>query len=173
MNLKQRLEYHYKAFNHLTISPDPLQFLHRYTNPKDIEVIGFIASIFSYGNVSQIINILNKITSLIGSSPYDFIINFEIKKDLKIIKNLKHRFYTGDDIIKLFDILSDAYRKFNNLNNLFLLGFNSNDPNVKNGITTISRFFIENCERKFGTLSRGYVFMFPLPEKGSACKRIN
>lgn len=173
MNLKKRLEYHYRAFDRSKISPDPLEFLHRYNHPKDIEVIGFIASIFSYGNVSQIINTLNKITKAVGSSPYDFIVNFDIKKDSRRFENLKHRFYTSHNIIQLLDTLKNAYHQFCNLNNLFLFSFNSNDCNVKNGITAFSKFFIENCEVKYGCLNRGFIFMFPFPEKGSACKRMN
>ncbi len=45
MNLKQKLDYHYKAFDQSQISPDPLQFLHLYKDKKDIEVMGFIASV--------------------------------------------------------------------------------------------------------------------------------
>src|SRR3990167_3905173 len=49
MNLSQKLNYHYKAFDKSQISPDPLQFLHLYEEEGDIEVMGFIASVFAYG----------------------------------------------------------------------------------------------------------------------------
>ena len=59
-NLEQKLEYHYKAFDKTKIEPDPLQFPHLFQEEKDIEVMAFIASVFAYGNVKQIINSLNK-----------------------------------------------------------------------------------------------------------------
>ena len=76
MNLKQKLDYHYKLFDKTQISPDPLQFLHLFSKEEDIELVGFIASIFAYGNVKQIINILDKILLISNSKPYEFVINF-------------------------------------------------------------------------------------------------
>ncbi len=37
MLLKQKLEYHYKAFDKTKLEPDPLQFPHKFTDEKDIE----------------------------------------------------------------------------------------------------------------------------------------
>jgi len=37
MNLKQRLDYHYNAFDKSQISPDPLQFLHLFDDEMDIK----------------------------------------------------------------------------------------------------------------------------------------
>ena len=59
--LKQKLEYHYKAFDKTKLEPDPLQFPHLFKDEKDIEVMAFIASVFAYGNVKQIINSLKQI----------------------------------------------------------------------------------------------------------------
>lgn len=173
MNLKQKLEKHYNAFDKSNIEPDPLQFLHLFDEPKDIESIGLIASIFSYGNMVQIINSLNRIKELVGNSPFQFIMNFNPKSDAHKFEDLRHRFYTTIDIIHLFDLLKSAYQNFSSLNNLFLFKFNFNDENVKAGISSFSHFFLENYKHQFGSVSQGFRFMFPLPEKGSACKRMN
>ena len=61
MDLKKRLDYHYRYFDFDKISPDPLEFPHRYENKYDIEISAFISSIFAYGNVKQIISVLEKI----------------------------------------------------------------------------------------------------------------
>lgn len=173
MNLKQKLEYHYLAFDRTKIEPDPLQFLHLYKDLRDIEAIGLLASIFAYGNVTQINNTLSRIINITGHSPYHFIINFDIKKDSGRFNEIKHRFYTSYDVVCLFELLKDAYHNFISLNNLFLFSFNSGDSNVKNGISGFSNFFIESHKLKFGKPSRGFAFMFPIPENGSACKRMN
>ncbi len=65
MNLKHKLEYHYKAFDRTKLEPDPLQFLHLFKNESDIEIVGFIASIFAYGNVKQIENTLKEINDCV------------------------------------------------------------------------------------------------------------
>ena len=171
MDLKQKLDHHYSHFDKSKISPDPLQFLHLYSNEKDIEIIGFISSIFAYGNVTQIINSLNKILSIMGNSPYDFIINLKTK-DTRKFSGIKHRFYSESDIIKLLLALNSIYKKFGSLKKLFLLNYNCEDENIKNALSHFSNYFLKEINKK-NKISLGNKFMFPLPEKGSACKRMN
>lgn len=171
-NLKQKLEYHYRAFDKTKIEPDPLQFPHLFKDKKDIEVMAFIASVFAYGNVTQIINSLNKFLLVCDNKPYEFIKQSTTKKSKQQI-SLIHRFYSSKDIIQLFKSLNVTYKEFGSLKKLFFSGYNKTDGNLKNAITNFSRFFLKNAEMEFGSLSRGIKFMFPLPEKGSACKRMN
>ena len=172
LTLKQKLDYHYKAFDKSQLEPDPLQFPHLFKDEKDIEVLAFIASIFAYGNVKQIINTLQKFLTISNSKPFLFIQNF-VHTELKSEIRLSHRFYTQRDVTKLFFLLKQVYKEYGSLKNLFLSGFSKNDNNIKNAITNFSNYFLKNAKQEFGKLSRGLVFMFPLPEKGSACKRIN
>ena len=172
MKLKQKLEYHYKAFNKSKLEPDPLQFPHLFKDTKDIEVMAFIASVFAYGNVKQINNSLQKFLMLSNNKPFSFIQNInsaEMNKEFLLV----HRFYSSKDIIQLFHLLKLTYSEFGSLKNLFLLGYDDADINTKNAITNFSNYFLQKAQKEFGTLNRGLKFMFPLPEKGSACKRMN
>jgi len=169
MNLKQKLDYHYKTFDKSQIAPDPLQFLHLFNDPADIEAMGFIASVFAYGNVTQIINTLNSFLLLTGKKPYNFISKCRNlnRNDLFI-----HRFYSINDIRDLFILLSEIYSEYGSLKNLFLSGYSEKDVNLKKAVSAFSFHFIERQKRKH-KISQGFRFMFPLPEKGSACKRMN
>jgi uncharacterized protein (TIGR02757 family) len=173
MDLKQKLNYHYKAFDKTQISPDPLQFLHLFSKEEDIELIGFIASIFAYGNVKQIINTLDKILLVSKSKPYEFIMNFN--KSRSKIKGMKHRFYTDRDIQNLFSALNNIYRQKGSLKNLYFENYNSGDKNIKNSLSLFSRHLIHEIKNstKSDNISQGVRFMFPRPELGSACKRMN
>ncbi|MFZ1517668.1 MAG: TIGR02757 family protein [Ignavibacteriaceae bacterium] len=173
MNLKQNLDKHYKSFDRTKLEPDPLQFLHMFKDEKDIEVVGLIASIFAYGNVKQIENTLKKFIVVFEGNPYSFIKNISLGKDSKKIFGIKHRFYTEDDILKLFIILNKEIKKHKSIKQIFLQGYNISDENVKNGISNFSNHFINSFIETFGEGSAGIKFMFPLPEKGSACKRMN
>ncbi len=175
IQLKEKLEYHYKAFDKSQISPDPLQFLHLFEDPKDIEVMGFIASVFAYGNVKQIINTLSKIVAASENNPYIFVKNFNRNIDAKKIKGIKHRFYSEKDILDFFSILNKIYNEFGSLKNLFLKYYDKDEANLKNSVSKFSNHFLESEKKrnKTGKLSLGFKFMFPLPEKGSACKRTN
>jgi len=171
MNLKQKLEYHYKAFDKSKLEPDPLQFPHLFKDELDIEVMAFIASVFAYGNVKQIINSLNRFLEISNNQPFKFIHRFTPGQSVS--SKFVHRFYSSNDIIQLFQLLKTTYNEFASLKTLFLSGYQEIDSNIKNAITNFSNFFLQKAQYKFGTLSRGLKFMFTLPEKGSACKRMN
>ncbi len=174
MTLKQKLDYHYKAFDKTKISPDPLQFLHLFADEKDIEAAGFISSIFAYGNVKQIINTLDKIFLIAGKSPFDFIFNFHKMGIPGGMKTLKHRFYTSEDITVLFTVLNMIYNEYGMLKYLFLKFYKPGEPDIKNTLSRFSNFFLESVQKvNEGNLTQGLRFMFPLPELGSACKRMN
>lgn len=175
MNLKDKLDYHYKVFDKTKISPDPLQFLHLYRDKKDIEVMGFIAAVFAYGNVTQIINTLNKFTEVSDNEPYKFITSFSSHKKDKRLQSLYHRFYSYKDVLNLFQVLEKVYGEFGSLKNLFMKYYNPGDNNIKNALSGFSHYFIEEIRHLTGEnkLTTGTRFMFPLPELGSACKRKN
>lgn len=174
MDIKQRLDYHYKVFDKSQIVPDPLQFLHQFKDKKDIEAIGFIASIFAYGNVRQIINFMDKILALSEYKPFDFLLNLD-RRQLNKLKLLKYRFYTGKDIENFFRVLSKIYKSEKSLKNLFLKNYNYDNKNLKQEISYISNYFLKEIKTISvnNELSLGAKFMFPLPELGSACKRMN
>ena len=173
MNLEEKLEYYYKAFNKSQLEPDPLQFPHMFEDENDIEVMGIIASVFSYGTVIQIINTLHKIVKGMNNKPFEFIKHFNLQNDSTKFTGLNHRFYTELDIIRFFHLIQIAYIEYGSLNKLFLNGFNNSDENVKRGLMNFSSFFLDSYRSKYGKISNGIKFMFPLPEKGSACKRMN
>jgi len=175
MDLKKKLDYHYKAFDKSKISPDPLQFLHLYTDKKDIEVMGFVASIFAYGNVKQIINTLDKFIEISGHSPFRFISSFDSHLKDERLKTLYHRFYSYKDVVNLFLTLGEIYARFGSLKNLFLEYYYDDDINIKKALSGFSNHFINEIKHltKKNELSTGSRFMFPLPELGSACKRKN
>ncbi len=174
MSLKQKLDYHYKTFDKSKISPDPLQFLHLFDDEKDIEAIGFIASVFAYGNVNQIIKTIDKILVAAENKPYDFIINFDRGNSAAKLTGIKHRFYSEDDIVSFFAALNSTYKQYDLLKNLFLKYYNPEEKNLKETINKFSsRLIKEVVIHKSGIASHGVKFMFPLPSIGSACKRMN
>lgn len=174
MNLKQKLDHHYKAFDKSQISPDPLQFLHLYKNANDIELMGFIASVFAYGNVKQIVHTLERIRTLVKNKPYNYVVKFT-PKDYKDFKGLKHRFYSQEDIINLFLVMKSVYQIYGSLKNLFLSFYNPQESNLKIAISKLTDHLIENVKliSVQKNVSIGIRFMFPNPAKGSACKRMN
>ena len=173
-SLKRKLDYHYKYFDRTQISPYPLEFLHKYSSTDDIELIGFISSVFAYGNVKQIIKTLAQLEVIFENQPAEFIKNFNLEKDAGIFENIKHRFYTYCDVALLFGILHEVYVNYSSLRKLFLLYYFEQDDNLKNSVSFFSNNLV-NISRHISRdkISQGLQFMFPDPFKGSACKRMN
>jgi uncharacterized protein (TIGR02757 family) len=174
-NLKDKLESHYRAFDRSKIYPDPIQFLHTFSKEDDIEAFGIIASVFSYGNVSQIIKTLDILRSVIGNHPRDFIINLKISDLLKRLANFRHRFFNSADVILFYQVLQKIYREHSSLKDFVFQYYDFKFDSVKNLISTFSDNFLRLSKEilKDHELSYGVKFMFPNPEKGSACKRMN
>lgn len=171
-NLKRKLDYHYQYFDYSQISPDPLEFLHRYKDPRDIEIAGIISSVFAYGNMKQIISILEKIHKVMKAKPYEFVSKYKFERDAKLFDGIKHRFYSSNDISLLFNGLNKIYKNYGSLKYLFLLYHFENEKSLKESVHFFSQNLISLAAGNKKP-SKGLIFMFPDPMKGSACKRMN
>lgn len=172
-SLQKKLEFHYNAFDKSSIEPDPLQFLHRYKNPNDIEIVGFISSVFAFGNVKLINNKLELIFQKLGSSPYKKIKSLTFSKSVEISKDLSYRFYTETDVAMFLYLLKLILIKYNSLKSLFLLGYKPNDKNLKNAISEFSENSLLILKENGFNITNGIKFMFANPKSGSATKRFN
>jgi hypothetical protein len=71
------LERLYGKYNHRSfIKPDPLQFVYKYSNPRDTEIAGFLAAELAYGRVRQIEKDLNDLFGRMDEGPYAFVRSF-------------------------------------------------------------------------------------------------
>lgn len=173
-NIRNILERLYKRYNHRQlISPDPLQFLYRYSDPADVEITGFLASALAYGRVEQIEKSLDNLLGRMGDSPYEFVANFDKNKRRKL-RDFKHRFTTGDDISDLLVLFRTIISRCGSIEQYFVRDYNPGDKNI---IPALSKFCnslldIYAAGHK-GQDSHGLKYLLVSPEDGSACKRLN
>lgn len=105
-------EYNVSGF----IQDDPVQFPHRYSEKKDIEISAFLTSWISYGRRELILRKANELHAAMGSSPYRWIME-EGYKDLpgKVVESGKrdtfYRFYTYSHLRQLGERLKSIYEK--------------------------------------------------------------
>jgi uncharacterized protein (TIGR02757 family) len=83
------------------VANDPVSFVHKFDDPRDIETAGFIASQFAYGRVQQITGFLGRLFGRMGASPYAFVAS----GDLSRLGDLRYRFQSGPEIVRLFTVL--------------------------------------------------------------------
>ena len=145
------------------IKDDPVQFPHFYKDRHDIELAGFIASLFAYGNRKLFIAKLKDFFNYTRNEPYNFIKN----GDFSIIyeKDFNYRFSKPFEIVEMLKILSDLYNTSDGLMELFAYGYQNN-----NMFKTVTDYFYSRVNKKAG---QGFYHLLPNPEKGGAMKRMN
>ena len=77
LKLKEQLDRYVEEYETPDFVPaDPVQFVHRFNDKKDIEIAGFLASMFAYGKREAFIEKLNRIFALMNNKPFEFVRNF-------------------------------------------------------------------------------------------------
>lgn len=142
------------------IKDDPVQFPHRFTNKKDIEIAGFIASLLAFGSRKQFIKKLNELLIIAQNEPLNFVQNFEPEA----IDNFNYRFGKPNDFISVFSILKELYNTSDGLEELFSYGYKNNKL-----FETVSDYFYSKVNKDNG---QGFYFMIPNPRNGGAMKRM-
>src|SRR5271170_7872757 len=96
-NLKEFLNEKVDEYNQpFFIKDDPVSIPHLFTKKQDIEIAGFFAAIFSWGNRTTIINKSKALLQLMDNAPYDFCLNAS-PKQLKQLSGFKHRTFNDTD----------------------------------------------------------------------------
>ncbi len=186
LNLKQILNKFYKDYDFAErISYDPIKYPHKYKSSGDIEVSGFIASCLAYGRVELFMPVINRILSVMGESPYDFFLNFNVEKHSELFNGIRYRFNGTQDIILLLYVLQRVLKKYGSIEACFKSFYDERDDNIGKALSGLISYMLniymsaidEDTEItgvfKDYHISRGFLQFFPSPKNGSACKRMN
>ena len=154
------------------IKDDPIQFPHKGKCKEEIELYGFISSLFAYGNRKIFIKKLDEIFSKTDGDLIGFIKN----GDFSSLKGIEYRFSKENDIIPIFDILSKLYNESRGLEELFEYSWSTlhSMPPLKEKeqvfLQTVVDYFYSNAPK---TVNTGFYHMIPNPNNGGAMKRLN
>lgn len=151
------LKYENKDF----IKDDPVQFVHRFKNKKDVELAGFIASLLAYGSRVQFIKKLDDLfINIAHNEPLNFILNFEPE----LIGDFNYRFGKPVDFISIFKILKELYDTTDGLEELFNYGHQQGKM-----FETVVDYFYARADKGVG---QGFYHMIPNPRNNGAMKRM-
>ncbi len=163
---RENLDALYRRYNRREyVSPDPLQFVYEYDNPREQEIVGLIASCLAYGRVQQILKSISIVLERMGS-PLLFVINSSSDKIMETFVDFKHRFTTGREISELLLGIKEIIKEYGSIEQCFSEGVNEGD----NDIVDSQRRFIRALSCKF-TKERNS--LLPLADGKSANKRLN
>jgi len=138
---------------------------------KDIEIAGFFAATFAWGNRTTIINKSKELMQLMEMQPYEFCLNHDLE-GLKRLSGFKHRTFKTTDLLYFVEFLKYHYNRYESLEAAFLNNASEDLYNEKG--------FIEAALVRF----HNYFFSMEhvpartkkhiaTPEKKSNCKRLN
>jgi len=101
------------------IAADPISIPHRFTTLQDIEIAGFFAAIFSWGNRTTIIRKTSELLQMMDNAPHQFILQHEYKH-LQQLLGFKHRTFNATDLLYFIHFFRHHYTYYNSLEDAFL-----------------------------------------------------
>lgn len=170
-NLLERL---YARYNHRAfVPPDPLQFVYRFSDRRDVEVAAFLAAALAYGRVRQIERSLTQLFDRMNGAPYDFTMRLDGDRRAGL-RTWKHRFTTGDDIADLLDLFRRVLDDHGDLETFFLQGHREEHPTALPALSTFCDSLCRlHADTHQGQVSDGVGYLLASPSRGSASKRLH
>ncbi len=146
------------------ISSDPIQIPHQFQLKEDIEIAAFLIATIAWGNRKSIINNGNKLISLMGNSPYEFVMQ-HTPKHLEALDPFVHRTFNAIDLRYFILALQNIYANHNGLESIFAT--HSEEKSTQKAIHEFKKVFfsIAHPLRTTKHISD--------PLQNSAAKRIN
>ena len=149
------------------IEHDPISVPHRFSKLQDIEIAGFFAAIFAWGNRRTIIDKSLELMRRMDNAPYDFMINHKAS-DLKALIGFKHRTFNDTDLLYFVEFFKHHYRETNSLEDAFKRFLSPKDKNVEAALNGFHHYFFSLTDVPRRTYKH-----IAAPYKNSAAKRIN
>jgi uncharacterized protein (TIGR02757 family) len=165
--LKDFLDEKVEKFNQPTfVETDPIQVPRKFTQKEDIEISGFLTATIAWGNRTAIIKNAERLSSLMGNQPFDFISNAS-NAEIQQLQKFVHRTFNGNDCIYFIQSLKNIYKNHGGLQSVFETGFQSgNQHTVKSALANLFEIFFELP----GERTRKHISNV---QKGSSGKRLN
>ncbi len=149
------------------ITYDPVQFMHAFTDKKDMEIAGFLAALMAWGRRDIVVAKVEELLHRMDYQPYEFVKEYG-PPDFNLFQTFKHRTFKPIDLHGIILSLKQIYSEFsdfeefwksciveaNHQSRHFLAVFHHRFLNKSNDLVERTRKHISN------------------PEKGSTCKRM-
>lgn len=150
--------FHTSAF----VDDDPICIPHLFSKKQDIEIAGFFAATFAWGQRVTIINKCRELLERMDMAPFDFVQQHQ-PQDLKPFETFKHRTFQFTDLRYFLERLQMHYSKHPSLESLF-----SEGSTAKERLTHFEEDFtsLPSFEKRTGK-------HIATPARKSTCKRLN
>lgn len=165
-NLKDFLDRKADFYNRTSfIENDPIFVPHQFTLKPDIEIMGFFAATFAWGQRKTIIQKSMELARRFDGKPHEFILHHS-GSDLKQLLGFRHRTFNDTDLFYFVDFLHRHYKENESLEGAFIP--ESGFTDMESALIHFGQYFF-NAPHAPGR-TRKHVAS---PAKTSTCKRLN
>ena len=163
-NLRQLLDEKVKLYNRAEfIKDDPISIPHQFSRKQDIEIAGFFAAIFSWGNRKTIIQKSRCLMDLMDNAPYDFCLHHKAS-DLRRLLDFKHRTFNSTDLLYFIEFFKFHYNADKSLES----AFTRHGKSMEDMLIGFHKYFFSLEQVPPRTKKH-----IATPERNSSCKRLN
>jgi uncharacterized protein (TIGR02757 family) len=145
------------------IIADPISVPHQFSKQQDIEIAGFFAAVFAWGNRTTIINKAKEVLQLMDNSPHQFCLHHSTK-ELKKLLGFKHRTFNETDLLYFIAFFKNHYSQHKSLET----AFTRHGKTVEDMLTGFHHYFFSLSDIPERTRKH-----IATPERKSSCKRLN
>lgn len=174
--LKPELDRLYDEFNLEHSTRDPIFTVRRYDDPADREVVAFIASALAFGKVQSVLNTVDAVLGVMGTSPAAFLRAFR-PEQAPVFEGIVHRWIDSRDLAAFAWQLHQMLAAHGTIERFFAAGEDlSGAEHVEAGLESFSRRAMAlDLSAIYGRRRPrpGVAYFFSRPSSGGACKRLN
>ncbi|NNF45093.1 MAG: TIGR02757 family protein [Phycisphaerales bacterium] len=153
--------YHHPRF----ITPDPLEFVHRYDEPDDREVVGLIASALAYGNVTAMRPAIGRVLDPLGARPAATIAAWTPRRVRRTYAGFRYRFTDADTLGGLLVAARRVRRTRGSLDACLATHATPTDDDAFAALGGL-------VDELHAAAGAPLTHLIPHPRGGSACKRL-
>lgn len=175
-SLRPALDKLYASFNAEFSAQDPVWIIRRFDRADDREIVGFIASALAFGRVQSVLNSIEGMLAVMGTSPADFVRRFDPARDRDCFKHLVHRWTNGADFAAMVWVLKQMLDRSGSVEAFFAEGLPADAVDVSTALESFStRALGIDVTPIYGRRKPkpGVAYFFSRPSSGGACKRLN
>lgn len=149
------------------IPHDPVQFMHAFTDKKDMEIAGFFAATMAWGRRDIVISKVDDLLQRMNYQPYQFVTSYDSTQFFRFDR-FKHRTFKPIDMHGLTLCLKQIYQNYTDFEmfwrQCYQAGQNENRPFLA--------IFHERFLSQHSDVANRTSKHVSNPEKGSTCKRL-
>lgn len=151
---------------------DPVDFVHRYDDPNDREIVALVAATLAFGNVVAVRRSIARVLEVLGPTPHRAIEDERVLT--RKLRSFVHRVYRGPHVARMLVSAAEVRAEHGSLGNAFGSFLAEEDTRTVDRDVAFREALARLADRLRGPgpHERGLEHLVPDPRRGSACKRL-